>query len=464
MHDFENQVLGSIRDHCLLGPGMPVLVAVSGGGDSVALLLVLQTLADELETKVTAAHVNHHLRGGQSDGDEAFVQQLCQRLGVPLQIGHHPVKSNNGPGNLENQARLLRYRFLCRLAGKQGACVATGHTMNDQAETFLMKLVRGAGPAGLAGISPRRSNPLRAQGDTGPVAVIRPLLECTRQEVKRYLAHKGQDFRSDASNLDTTFDRNWVRGQLIPQLEDRLNPRLIRTLGRTAALFRQVEEFLEQQASQARIECSSRQGDHFQVSLLQLLGLPPIVQKTVIRQVLGEIRGTQQGICHGHLEDVLALAEKTSGKQIHLPGNLMVEREFEQLVFRRPRPAQPFSHPLPVPGELWLEEVGKRVRARRVKSATETGQAICLLYPQGALRLRSRRPGDRYQLASGSPTRKLKKILMERRVPRYQRDRLLVLQADRQVVWVEGLLPHPAFRPREAVGDFLEIEVGSPSG
>ncbi len=463
MHNFENNVLGHIRDHSLLGPGMQVLVAVSGGGDSVALLLALQALAGELGTTVTAAHVNHQLRGRESDGDEAFVQQLCQRMGVPLQIGRCPIESTTGPGNLENQARLLRYKFLCRLAGEQSACVATGHTLNDQAETFLMKLVRGAGPTGLSGIYPRRSNPLRLLGDTGSIVVIRPLLQCTREEVTRYLAQKGQDFRSDASNLDTALDRNWVRGQLIPQLEDRLNPKLTRTLGRTAALFLQVEEFLEQEASKARIECSSQKGNDFQLSLTKLKCLTPILQKTVIRQILLDIRGTLHGIRQGHLEDVLALAEKISGKQIHLPGNLKVEREFEQLIFRTQRQSKPFSYRLQVPGELWLEEVGKRVSARRVNTTRDATRAVCLLYPQGPLMLRSRRPGDRYQLASGSPTRKLKKILIDRRVPRYQRDRLLVLQADREVVWVEGFLPHPAFRPREGVRDLLEIEIRCPS-
>ena len=449
MDQLVEAIAGSFVRNSLWRQGLPIVVAVSGGPDSVALLLALTELRPIWSLDLTAAHVNYGLRGLESEEDESFVSNLCARLSVPLQVQR--VESSrvgmNHQGNLQDRARKLRYAFFFEVAGRRQAVVATGHTLEDQAETFLMKLIRGAGPTGLSGIFAVWENQMPSDPGTQPTKVVRPLLEVGRGEILDYLSRRQQPYRTDSSNRDSSFERNWVRQQLIPLLSERLNPRLPQTLGRTAELFQEVGEFLKSEGEKAFNRCriqEEKQPTTVSLRVGILRRLPPIMRKQVILQSLRLYRGNLLEIGQSHVNDVLGLCGKQSGREVHLPGNILVAREFDRLRFGERKEAQPFSYELEVPGEIDIPEIRKRVALRSPDPEAREPRAI-LRMRGSSVRVRSRLPGDHYQLP-GESVRKLKEILIEHRIPRSARDTLVLIEADGKVVWVEGV---PVERPAE---------------
>jgi len=382
---------------------------------------------------VTVAHCNHQLRGEESDRDETFTRELCRKKGVPfcstrLELCGLPTK-----GNLEDRARLARYDFLAGVAAPSGAVVATGHTLNDQAETLLMRLFRGAGPGGLSGIYAARFH--RDIGSGKDVKVVRPLIDVTREQVLTYLGERGQGTVSDASNLDTSLDRNWVRRELIPQVEARLNPKAALALARTAELMAEIEQHLEDAAKRTLSGCLRREDGLVRIRFEDLARTDLAVQRQMVRSLIIEAGGTLDRISLHLVDQVLRLGRRTSGRRIELPGDICAWNEFGCLRLGRHLPVGEFSHFLEVPGELILPDLGKRVSAS-IESAGSELQAEDRL-----LVIRNRRPGDRLRPLAGQGDRKLKRLFTERRIPAAERDRLLVVEQRGRVVGIEGISP-----------------------
>ncbi|MFQ5737755.1 MAG: tRNA lysidine(34) synthetase TilS [Acidobacteriota bacterium] len=450
-------MLKTIRLHRLLTQGDRVIVALSGGPDSVALLLALRSMCQDRGWQIRAAHVNHGLRGQASDGDEAFVRELCRQKNVPLDVRTLSGLGPTGPTNLEGRARQKRYRFFFQLARRQGARIATGHTLNDQAETFFMKVARGAGPTGLSGIFPIRDNRVEDGADREPARVIRPLLEATRPQVLDYLRRQDQVFRQDASNRDLGLDRNWVRHRLLPAMAQRLNPQIVQTVGRTCHLLREVTEFLEQSGISALEQCRVNDSEGV-LNVDRLRSLPAILRKEVARLWLKQSRGALIDISYQHVDDVLALLEGTSGRETSLPGGVRVVREFQSLRLLPGPPPEDFEKNLKIPGEICVVELGTRIRAYRTKALDEQKRGVLLNFAGDSLRVRNRRPGDRYCTDPGV-CRKLKDLFQEQRIPKSRRSRLLILEVKGKILWVEGFLPHPDCRVDPTMEQAVEIEI-----
>lgn len=403
----------------------------------MALLCLLKELDVELGVRVRAAHVNHHLRASESDADEAHVRELCGRLGVPLDCLDLDLSRSRERGNLEDAARRERYDLLAGLAAPIDAVVATGHTLNDQAETFLMKLCRGAGPGGLSGIAIRRTHrdPVRRI----PVRVIRPLLRVGRRRILAYLEDQGLGYRIDRTNLDTRLDRNWVRHDLIPLLEDRLNPRLIHVLGRTAKLFHEVDDFLELETFHRLGPCLAGEGE-LRLPIEELKSLPKPLQSSAIRMAYRRVHGELTDLTRRHVTAALELLEATSGRRIDLPGGVVVQREFDVLRVGSPPEDLRFCYQMNWPGEIVIREVGRKAV---VAESCEESPGLLVL-PDRPLIIRNRRPGDRYRMAPDGRERSLKKIFIEQRIPVSRRNRLLVFECAGRIVWVEGFPPATA--------------------
>ena len=457
---FFSGVLGAIHRHSIISAGDRLVVAISGGPDSVALLLALVELRDFLKLKITAAHVNHQLRGEDAQQDEEFVQRFCQSQGVPLRVewvNTAQVAHETGE-NLEDCARRVRYEFLFRVALELEAAVATGHTLNDQAETFLMKLVRGSGPTGLSGIHPMRQNQVSTVGGNVVVTVLRPLLEVSHAQILDYLSEKKQSYRQDQSNFDLGLDRNWVRHSLIPLLQERLNPALLSTLKRAAGLFREIEEFLLQSGVEAYEHCRVV-GETTGFYIEALHKFPKIIQREVIRLVIRSAKGDLRDIGLKHVDEVLKLTRACSGREIHLPGELRARHEFGILRLDVGFSPAPFSYLLKVPGQVQVEEVGKSVIVRRSTESRQEAGTLRIQWSGDSLTIRSRKPGDRYCISTKSRVKKLKKLFQSQRIPKSQRDRVIIVEADGEIVWVEGFPPHPNYRAQGSVSPTLEIEV-----
>ena len=439
MDPFEKKMLRVLEKESCLAHPQNLIVAISGGPDSVALLAGLCQLSSRLPVEIRAVHVNHGLRGEESENDQRFVAGLCEDLAVPLTV-HRLTGMIAEGGNLEERLRGHRYRLFKELAAAQGGVVVTAHHANDQAETLLLKLARGAGLTGLAGIYPR------LRDKEGRVRVIRPLLSFPRQEILDYLERRRMTFRTDTSNLSIQLDRNWVRQQLLPPMVERLNSRTVEHLSQTATLAREAEELMKELSTAAlRDVIRSRGEESVELDISRLSKRALALRRYLVRDAVLDLSGGLKGLGFEQVESVLALCEVSSGHQVELPGGLVASRQYGSLVLRVNRPVISFRYPLSIPGELLIAAVKKTVCLQPWKNQFENSDAVKLAGVSGDLVVRSRLSGDVFCTRSGR-RRKLKKVFHDEHIPRDLRDRLIVLTTVDRIVWVEKLWPHPDYR------------------
>jgi len=465
----KEKVSAYIGAHSLLAPGDRVAVAVSGGPDSVALLRFLLELRRELGIVLSVAHFNHRIRGAGSDTDEEFVAALATRHGLELYLGcgDTPAHARQTKQGLEAAARQLRYNFLRGLfESERISKIATGHTLDDQAETVLMRLIRGAGTKGLAGIYP-----VHRYRTKDAHAIIRPLLNLRRHEIETYLRGLGQRWREDASNSDRRHLRNRIRHQLLPLLESEFNPAITRVLADMAEIARAEEDYWRETVARSFPGCSAQEIEAESVSSIPsdaLRKLPLALQRRGLR-ALAERAGVT--LDFEHLEELrqLGLAKPTlKPKQAALPhaqAELVLAGGSGELRLRRrsptknadqeKRPATAYEYRLPAPGEVQIAEIGSLIRARIV-SATALAAAgdvdgkrynrAQLFDPRrlaAELTVRNWRAGDRYWPGRGKSPRKVKELLQ--RIPRAQRELWPVVLSGSEIVWMRGFPPSSRF-------------------
>ena len=447
------QIRGTIQKHRMLTSRDRVLAGVSGGADSVCLALVLK----ELGLDVAVAHVNHGLRGAESDTDEEFTKELAGTLGVPFfgtkvaLLGPSPAASAlrlsrrplpGGEANLEAAGREARRQFFIETARLRGYTkIALAHTRNDRVETFLMNLLRGAGSEGLVSMAPVSGN------------TIRPLIETGRNEVEAYLTENNQSWRTDSSNFDLGFARNRLRHAVIPELESRFNPSLIQTLARTVEILEAEDAWMRAVADQWLSEHGRKEENDFLIPAAELKSAPAGLVRRILRTALRLAGSGLRDVSFGHIEAVRALLEEgKSGKFVQIPGGLQAAREFGRLVFRQaPAAWADYTYELKIPGEVHIPEVGKVFRAEIVE--IEANQALGQrVFVDGEsigpyVTIRNWKPGDYYRPV-GLPAGKLKKLFQRARIPRGHRMRWPVIVADSTIVWVASFPVSREFAPR----------------
>ena len=411
----------------MLAGGETVLVAVSGGADSVALLHLLHALAPSWRLTLHVVHVDHGLRP-ESAADAAFVRDLGARLGVPVEVERVHV----GPGSVEAAARAARYAALEAWAERLGAArIAVGHTLDDQAETVLMRMLNGAGVRGLAAIPPVRGR------------IIRPLVEIRREALRALLTAEGIAWVEDPTNRDPKFVRNRIRHELLPLLAASYATDVVEALARVARLAREAVNALDHTATLELQRLAHETPHAITLSRSALAALPPSVGAEVLRQAAAHLgsRAPLRAWAHRGLRRVLA--EPPPRRAFRL-GGLTVEVSGDRLrVGARPGPALP-PRVLSVPGRLELPEIDSVLEARLLPAA---GYVLSRAADQVAfdaarvprtLLVRARRRGDRL-LAFGGGERRLKSLLIDAGVPRWDRNRLPLVEADGQILWVAGL-------------------------
>lgn len=433
-----------MRRQGLFQPGERVGVAVSGGADSVLLLEFMKGLASEAGLRLAVVHFNHHLRGAESDADEQFVRKLAGGLGIEFLGAQADVAqmARERRRNLEATGRDLRYRFFFSLA-RQGRLdkVATAHTANDQAETVLLRLLRGTGSRGLAGIYPVLEG-----------KVVRPFLNLTRAKIMQEIARRKLEYRADSSNLDISLLRNRIRQQLLPWLEKEFNPGIILLLKTLADRARDEEAFLEQHAHDRAHPWRVREGCEEKFPTRPLAEFPAAIARRVLRQMVQAVRGSLRGVTYPHIEALRHFAaEAQSGRTLTLPGGLAARKEFDWLILGPQRPPGSegeFSYSVTIPGELKVAQLGltfrfKIVRQEARSKAYNEMQRAALDRQKlpGELRLRSWQAGDSFQPLGSRKPRKLKELFREQRIPQRQRTLWPVLESGGEIVWVRGFPP-----------------------
>jgi len=470
------KVHNQLRRQRLILPGDRLAVAVSGGADSVALLRALLELRDGLGMVVSVAHFHHGIRGADADADLQFVKDLAAEFDLEFHggAGDVPAYARCQKLSQETAARELRHRWFAQLVrdGKADK-IATAHTLDDQAETVLMRIVRGTGSRGLAGIFSAQETK----------HLIRPLLEVSRSEIEAYLRGLGQSWREDSSNRDLSHTRNRVRHDLLPRLEQDFNPGIRQTLADLAEIARgeaaywgaEVSALLPRLVRSGKPSRSGRAttreaSQTLALDLAAFRALPLALQRHVLQQL-----GKQEGAAleFKHIQQLMEIIREPAGaKRLSLPGGLTARLTFRELQISRgeqPSVSPGYSYPLRVPGEVAIPELGETIRARVVPAGSSMPEYNPrTLLDRGRLAseltVRNWRAGDRFFPARTRSPKKLKELLqagrMGRELPLAERKIWPVVESEGQIVWVRGFAVPEAFAFR--AGDAVLIEETGP--
>jgi tRNA(Ile)-lysidine synthase len=507
VHSLAERVRSHIQRQELLKAGDRIGVAVSGGIDSVALLRLLLELRSDLGIVLSVIHFNHKLRQAESDADEQFVASLARDHDLETYSDSDDVAQHAADEHVsvETAARDLRYAFFRHVLGEDSASelrkfdkVVTGHTLDDQAETVLMRLIRGAGLRGLGGIHPR----LAVEDDDGERCgeIIRPLLAIRRRELEQYLKDLGQPWREDSTNADEKFTRNRMRKLVIPLLEKEFNPSVAENLAELADIARGEEDYWENEvsgwlgttvqwsepewartpsnesslvqiamphsqdtkASTTDLDLQSKIANapwlvvNASVSRLWFLGQPTAVQRRLVKAI-GERAGIP--LEFKHVEEILRFAEEEgpSGKEVSLPLGWKAVCEPEALVFltpdlRVPVTPQDYDYELSIPGQTIVSEAGSTIEVQRVPdgmgAAYNPDHLLDAASLPGLLRVRNWRPGDRFWPAHTKSPKKIKELLQARHVAQPQRRLWPVVVSADEIVWMRGFPASAKYRAK----------------
>ena len=447
VHELSKVVLRYIRKQDLLGPGDRVGVAVSGGADSVALLRLLLELRAELGVVLSVIHVNHCLRGAESDGDERFVAALAAEYDLPLFCARRDVKSYAAETKLsiETTAREVRYEYFQELLQNgEFNRVATAHTLDDQAETVLLKLTRGAGTRGLAGIYPRievgnfQKRLAKAQPCKSDLTIVRPLLGITRSVLEDHLNLLKQPWREDSTNAQLQHTRNRIRHEIVPKLSD-VNPQVRRTLAEVAEIARAEEEFWREEVQRhlAEVWVPSRHGGTLRLSKLK--ELPLALRRRLVRAAAESLGLNLE---FRHVEEALSMSER---RGIVLPNGWRARRVGDWIRFDGEvhRAAEDYQYDLPVPGRVEVPEAGvilvTALPDKERYSSHDASDPTVDSHCSERLVVRNWRAGDRFWPANSKGPKKVKELLQDRHITGEEKKRWPVIVSGELVVWMRGL-------------------------
>jgi len=462
-------VVRTVRSRHLFQPGHHVVVAVSGGPDSVALLSILHYLRAPWKLTLTAVHCNYGLRGTESDEDQQFVETLCHNLAVPLHVREARVRSHGRTTSLQAEAREIRYRLMQEIRARCGAdCIAVGHTADDQAETVLLWMLRGAGLAGLSGMPALRDD-----------AVVRPLYETTRQEILTYLNKAGVSYREDSSNAKPLYLRNRIRREVIPLLTQ-LVPSSVRALCRLADLCRTDARFLDQEAA-ARIAAAVTwsSAGAWTVDRRILLALPLPLQRRSLRLLLRQSDPQQRPPSFQTIDRVIRLASmpELASRIAIKTGHVVVTAHSLRFIStpvghecqEQERETATAQSPLPIPGELIWSGTGQRLQVQLQeydsRQAVQKPERILVDADRvtHALTVRSWQPGDRFcPCGMGGHSKKLQDFFTDMKLPIAARSRIPLVVAPEGILWIVGYRQDERWMPTFSTAHCLVLTVDPP--
>ena len=432
-----NQAKKTISRYQMVNPGDLVVVAVSGGPDSVCLLDLLNTLANGFKFRLCVAHYNHGLRDKEDPLETELVQNLAESMKHPF-FTEQASLLKMGVGSIEEKARDARYQFLEKVRQLcHGHKIAVGHHLNDQAETVLMRLLRGSGISGLSGIPPIREN-----------IIIRPLIEVKRDDIEAYLKARELPYVFDSSNLNTRFLRNKIRASLLPNLLE-YQPLFIEHLAQLSKILKEDDLYLTSEAEQwIEKQVKQKSDGDLSIPLPSLAKLPQAIKSRAIRILLKKIGSGLRNIDYGHIQSISRLAEsKKSQAMLDLPNGLVVQRIYDTLLFCAGEHAdlKAFCSELTGPESFHIEQVNQTITFQEVQGnvlpKNESSQwttffdADKVRFP---LFVRNFRPGDRFIPLGMKGHKKIKDFFIDLKVPSSTRASTLLLTSKKEVLWICG--------------------------
>ncbi len=469
METLRSTVLDTIREHAMFRHGDSVVVAVSGGPDSVCLLHLLNELRDEFSLHLRVAHLDHSTRNGESTEDALFVESLAKRMDLECHVETVDVARMKPPGgSFEAAARDLRYEFLARVANQTGSSkIALGHTANDQAETMLMRLISGTGRRGLAGIRPVR--------DLDDITCVRPLIDVKRNEILSYLESNNVPYRIDKTNLDPAYFRNKVRLELIPLLEKAYNPQVLDALLRSATVLQEEEQYLSGLARELAEQAVMRQnGSVIELSRDVYVSANLVLRRRLIMDVAQRLSEKTLRLTAASIEaaDALCVSGQT-GNRVCISDDVEISVERDRILAKKvlPHPAtvspgQTFS--VPLPGRVSLETFGIEIETSVFERSQSIEELIAECGPQlqffdaeklgGDLYVRTRLPGDRFYPLGLGGKKKLSDYFIDTKRPRYERAETPLLLSGEDIMWVVGGAVDDRFKLTDDTRKVLKVQ------
>ncbi len=469
-----------IRKHGMIEEGDTVIAGVSGGADSVCLLFILCRLREKMGFEVKVCHVNHGMRGEAADADEAYVRKLCGQFAVPCRFFHENVeliarKRKQSPEEAGRMVRREAFEIMCREDG--GTKIATAHHRDDNAETMLLNIARGTGLKGLCGIRP-------VQGGR-----IRPLLDLDREQIEDFLAEQGIEWCTDATNEEDGYTRNRIRHNVLPVLKSQVNKGVARHLEELSAQAREVWDYLEKGAEAAWERCVNVQGREgkdrspefrhgrcagVHIDKARLYREMPAVRKLLVKECLSAVRGSEKDIGSAHLRMVMDLFDRQCGRRVNLPGGVTAERTYRGVAIgREPETGHTAARTeetrLNIPGVTKLPDGIREVRCRfvdaserdGVKEIPEKSYTKWIDYDiiKCNLSARTRHSGDYLVVDDQGSRQKLKSWFINEKIPRKERDEMLLLADGQHIVWIPGYRLSRACQISNRTGKILEINI-----
>ncbi len=470
-----------LEKYHMIEQGDHIIAGISGGADSVCLLLVLKKLQETIDFNLTAVHVEHGIRGEESLRDAAFAEKFCQEQQIPFLMFSvdAPKKAEEGRQTLEEAARELRYNCFyqaCQRCG--GNKIAVAHHGDDCAETILFHLSRGTGIRGLCGIVPVRDGPadfFAPEAGEPSYPVIRPLLGVTRTEIEQFLEKRGQTYCMDSTNGDMSLTRNRIRNKVLPELEA-VNSQTVQHMVRTAGYLEEVCDFLDTAAWEAGKEYVICAYEREQIQEIRILAegfaaLHPVLQKNLIHRLLGEIAGSRKDITASHIDSVCSLFEHGVGKVQSLPYGIWAKREYDAVAFMRRENMsgrldknENEEKELQIPGEtVWDDSLHIRTEIfpydgnfKKIPQKTYT-KWFDYDKIKNTVQVRTRRPGDYFQVDGSGGHKKLKNFLIDAKVPQEKRSRIVLLAEGSHILWAVGYRISEAYKVTQKTKRILSI-------
>lgn len=459
MTTIRDQFLKTIHKFRMIEQGETIFVGVSGGADSTTLLYLLNGLKSAWKLNLGVIHINHGLRGNASKQDELFVRTLARRFKLPFFRGRAPVKQKAKKESLsiEEAAHDLRYQFFEKIAKAKRAKIALAHSEDDQAETVLMRLLTGTGLQGLGAIRPK----LKRNG----IIFIRPLIELSRADIRAFAKENSIFYREDQSNLSTRFLRNRIRLKLIPELERSFNPRVKKALARLPHLLDFDLAFLEKTAETVYKRLARERENEIFFPRKSFLKLGPSMQYRLLGRAVRVLAKTE--IFFEHWNEFLDHFSTKRRFTLQFPKKLLITVSPEAVRIQKPRKsARRFSYTLPLNGPLYIPEINTtlscelvRKRPRTVRKTDKNFEWFDLDKLSFPLRVRNRKPGDRFQPLGQTGPLKLKGFLISRRIPAQERDGLPLLVSNNKIIWVAGVALGESFKVVPRTKRFLRLSM-----
>ena len=454
-----SKVKKTIQKYNLLSQDDKVVVALSGGPDSVALLDSLVKIAPKMNLSLFVAHYNHVLRGNESEKDETFCRKLSERYELTFLCGRMDITKKQKGESPEDFYRRERYAFLNKVANKNYAQkIALGHNLQDQAHTVLLRIVRGSSLEGLKGIEPIREN-----------RYIRPLIEVSRREIIEYLSKNNVSYRKDSSNKDEKYLRNKIRARLIPLLKKEFNPKIEEDLAQTAKILRGEDDFIKTHVAQAlHSDYIIKNEKSVSMNVDYLLGLHSALRSRLFKNVLNYIITSKQAVTSKHINNVESILQNNvSGKSVSLPGSLIARREYNILILERKKPIRKkliYKYELELGGHFYIRERNVDVFLKKMRPGNIDCKADDKIYMDldklsSPLVLRNRRNGDWIEPMGMKGRKKIKDYLIDEKVPRAQRDEIMLIADADSVVWIEKKRLSERVKITSKTRNILEVRI-----